>query len=270
VLQRPNRVIGVAASAGGVEALQQLVRQLPADLDAALCVVLHIPSNGRSLLAPILDRASRLDVVVAEHDAPLRPGVVYVAPADRHLLVRADRVELSSGPKENGVRPAADPMFRSLARAWGAAAVAVVLSGALDDGAAGALAVGQSGGHVLVQDPEEALVPGMPASALAVSSAHDMLPVAAMGAVLSRLVGLPGTGVQGDALTIDAQSSAVEAALWAALKVLEERGERLRRIATRADDQPWIQRRFVRGAEEADARSAVIRRILQREWEVTR
>ncbi|HEY6886591.1 MAG TPA: chemotaxis protein CheB, partial [Solirubrobacter sp.] len=105
--ERPNRVIGVAASAGGVEALQLLMRQLPADLDAALCVVLHIPPTGRSLLAPILDRVSRLDVVVAEHDAPLRPGVVYVAPADRHLLVRADRIELSAGPKENGVRPAA-------------------------------------------------------------------------------------------------------------------------------------------------------------------
>jgi two-component system chemotaxis response regulator CheB len=262
VLERPNRVIGVAASAGGVEALQQLVRQLPADLDAALCVVLHIPSTGRSLLAPILDRVSGLDVVVAEHDAPIRRGVVYVAPADRHLLVRADRVELSSGPKENGVRPAADPMFRSLARAWGASAVAVVLSGALDDGAAGAFAVAQSGGHVIVQDPQEALVPGMPASALAVSSAHDVLPVAGMGAVLRRLVGLPSTGVQGDPLTIDAQSSAVEAALWTALNALEERGERLRRIATRAEGQPRIQRRFVRDAEEADERSAVIRRIL--------
>jgi two-component system chemotaxis response regulator CheB len=262
VLERPNRVIGVAASAGGVEALQQLVRQLPADLDVALCVVLHIPSNGRSLLAPILDRVSGLDVVLAEHDAPIRRGVVYVAPADRHLLVRADRVELSSGPKENGVRPAADPMFRSLARAWGASAVAVVLSGALDDGAAGALAVAQSGGHVIVQDPEEALVPGMPASALAVSSAHDVLPVAAMGAVLSRLAGLPSAAVQGDPLMVDAQSGAVEAALWTTLKVLEERGELLRRIATRSDAQPRIQSRFVRDAEEADERSAVIRRIL--------
>jgi two-component system chemotaxis response regulator CheB len=307
VLERPNRVIGVAASAGGVEALQQLVRQLPADLDAALCVVLHIPSTGRSLLAPILDRNTDLDVVLAEHDAPIRRGVVYVAPADRHLLVRADRVELSSGPKENGVRPAADPMFRSLARAWGASSVAVVLSGALDDGAAGALAVAQSGGHVIVQDPEEALVPGMPASALAVSSAHDMLPVAGMGAVLSRLAQLPSATVRADAPVADAleqgqasgftcpectgvlwelreagivryrcrvghsfsddamihaQGGAVEAALWTALKVLEERGELLRRIATRSDDQPRIQRRFVEGADLADERSAVIRRIL--------
>jgi two-component system, chemotaxis family, protein-glutamate methylesterase/glutaminase len=191
VTARPRRVIGVAASAGGVEALQQLVRRLPADLDAALCVVLHIPSTGRSLLAPILDRVSRLSVVLAEQGAPLAAGTVYVAPADCHLLVRADRIELSSGPKENGVRPAADPMFRSLARSWGAAAVAVVLSGALDDGAAGSLAVAQAGGHVIVQDPDDALVPGMPASALAVDAADEVLPVAAIGDALTRLVRVP-------------------------------------------------------------------------------
>jgi two-component system chemotaxis response regulator CheB len=227
-----------------------------------LCVVLHIPSTGRSLLAPILDRVSRLDVVVAEHRAPLRRGVIYVAPTDRHLLVGADRIELSAGPKENGVRPAADPMFRSLARAWGASAVAVVLSGALDDGAAGALAVAQSGGHVIVQDPEEALVDGMPSSALAVSSAHDVLPVAAMGAYLSRLARLPSAGVQGAPLRIDAQSDAVEAALSIQLRALEERGASLRRSATRADDQPRIQRRFAQGADAADERSAIVRRIL--------
>jgi two-component system chemotaxis response regulator CheB len=187
----PTRVVGVAASAGGVEALQRLVEHLPADLDAALCVVLHIPSTGRSLLAPILGRATKLTVVLATDGAPLRPGTVYVAPADHHLLIRADRIELSSGPKENGVRPAADPMFRSLARSWGSAAVAVVLSGALDDGAAGALAVAQAGGRVLVQDPDDALVPSMPVSALAVTTAHDVLPVSEMGEALRRYTETP-------------------------------------------------------------------------------
>ena len=142
----PARVIGIAASAGGVEPLRRLVADLPADLDAAVCVVLHIPPTGRSLLAPILARHSALTTVVAEHGVRLRAGTIYVAPADQHLLVRADAVELSRGPKENGVRPAADPMFRSLARAWGSRAVAVVLSGALDDGAAGAAAVAEAGG----------------------------------------------------------------------------------------------------------------------------
>jgi two-component system chemotaxis response regulator CheB len=219
----PTRVIGVAASAGGVEALQRLVAQLPAELDAALCIVLHIPSTGHSLLAPILDRATRLTVVLASSGAPLRPGMVYVAPADRHLLVDADRIELSAGPKENGVRPAADPMFRSLARAWGSAAVAVVLSGALGDGAAGALAVAQAGGRVIVQDPDDALVPSMPLNALAATAAHDVLPVAKMGATLIELAGAPVanpvTETRPDATELEARPSGFtcpecKGALW--------------------------------------------------------
>src|SRR4051794_25798300 len=109
----------MAASAGGVEALRTLAAGLAADLPAAIFVVLHIPATGRSLLGPILDRESAFTAVVAEDAMAIQPGVIYVAPADRHLLVRRDRIELSRGPKENGVRPAADPMFRSLARAWG-------------------------------------------------------------------------------------------------------------------------------------------------------
>ena len=112
-----------------------------ADFAAAVCVVLHISATSRSLLAPILDRAGPLPAVVASDGAPLRRGLIYVAPADRHLLIHREAIELSRGPKENGVRPAADPMFRSLAAAWGDRAVAVVLSGALADGSAGAAAV---------------------------------------------------------------------------------------------------------------------------------
>jgi len=165
----PRRVIGIAASAGGVEALRHVVAALPAGLDAAVCIVLHIPPTGRSLLAPILGRNSPLDAVLATHGMPLRAGTLYVAPADHHLLVLADVLELTRGPKENGVRPAADPMFRSLARAWGDNAIAVVLSGALDDGAAGARAVADAGGTVVVQDPADAVVPGMPSATIAVT-----------------------------------------------------------------------------------------------------
>lgn len=187
----PGRVIGIGASAGGVEALKRLITELPADLDAAICIVLHIPPTGRSLLAPILDRNSALTIVVAEDGAPLRPGTVYVAPADRHLLVRADHVELSRGPKENGVRPAADPLFRSIARSWGSRGVAVVLSGALDDGAAGAVAISLSGGSVLVQDPADALVPGMPSATIGADSPEDVLPLDELPEALRRLAAAP-------------------------------------------------------------------------------
>jgi two-component system chemotaxis response regulator CheB len=314
----PTRVIGVAASAVGVEALRRLVAQLPADFDAAICIVLHIPPTGRSLLAPILARGSALTVQAAENGAPLRPGTVFVAPADHHLLVRADTVELSRGPKENGVRPAADPLFRSLARAWGDCAVAVVLSGALDDGAAGAAAVAAAGGQVVVQDPSDALVTGMPSSTIAATTPDAVVAIDELGATLQRLVAAPvpnpgkeaevqiepdpaeleggpnrpegpatgftcpecngaiwelrtgelvryrcrvGHAYSEDAM-VDAQGNAVEAALWAALEVLEERGELLRRIANRMDRAPRTEHRFREGAREADERAAVIRRVL--------
>lgn len=176
----PARVIGVAASAGGVEALRQLVRALPRELDAALAIVLHIPPTGTSLLAPILARDTPWTVVVAEHGRPLERGTVYVAPSDHHLQVLEDRVELNHGPKENGARPAADPLFRSIASAWGARGTAVVLSGALDDGAAGAAVVKEAGGTVFVQDPHDALVPGMPTAAIAATTPDAVLALPAL------------------------------------------------------------------------------------------
>ena len=285
----PARVIGIAASAGGVEPLRRLVADLPAGLDAAVCVVLHIPPTGRSLLAPILARHSRMTTIVAEHGMRLRPGTVYVAPADQHLLVRADVVELSDGPKENGVRPAADPMFRSLARAWGPRGIAVVLSGALDDGAAGAAAVAEGGGRVVVQEPHDAIVASMPSSTLAVTTPDAVVPIARMAEVLERLLPSRSDGRAsgftcpecsgslweirqgetiryrcrvGHAYSEDAmaaaQGNAVESTLWAALEILEERGELLRRIAVRMERG----QRFRDGARVADERAAVIRRVL--------
>jgi two-component system chemotaxis response regulator CheB len=183
----PARVIGIAASAGGVEALRRIVADLPADLPAAICIVLHIPATGRSLLAPILDRHSALTAVVAEDGQRLCSGVIYVAPADRHLLVRRHTIELSGGPKENGVRPAADPMFRSLAQAWGASAIGVILSGALDDGSAGAIRLAEAGGVVIVQDPATAIAPGMPASAIAATTPDYTVPLGGISPLLERL-----------------------------------------------------------------------------------
>ena len=154
------------------------MRLLPAELDAAVCVVLHIPATGRSLLAPILARQSDLEVVVAEHEALLEAGRVYVAPPDRHLTVVGNQVRLSRGPKENAARPAVDPLLRSLAAEYGDRAVGVILSGALGDGSSGAVAIAEAGGNVIVQDPEEATVPSMPDSALrAVGTAAESLPL---------------------------------------------------------------------------------------------
>jgi two-component system, chemotaxis family, protein-glutamate methylesterase/glutaminase len=186
----PTCVVGIGASAGGIDALTRLVGRLPAQLPAAVCVVLHIPATGRGMLAAILARHTALAVDVATEGEPLCAGRIYVAPPDRHLTVRDGHLRLDRGPKEHGARPAVDPMLRSLAVAYGTRAVAVVLSGALGDGSSGALAVRNAGGAVLVQDPVDATVPSMPESALrALGEADAVLPAGALGAAVARLVG---------------------------------------------------------------------------------
>jgi len=157
-------MIGIGASAGDVEALTSLVKALPADLPAAILVVLHTPSSGTSALPSILGRAGRLPAAFAAEGARLRAGTISVAPADRHLTVEDGALHLRTGPRENGHRPAIDPLLTSLA-AYGARGVGVILSGTRDDGSRGMLAIKEAGGTTFVQDPEEALFDGMIRSA---------------------------------------------------------------------------------------------------------
>ena len=169
----PRReVVAVGASAGGVEALRELVGHLPADFDATVLVVLHLPTSAFSALPSILDRAGPLPALTAEDDMPLKSGTVVVSPPDRHLTVRDGRVVLGHGPKENGHRPAIDPLFRSVARWFGPLGIGVVLSGTLDDGAAGLITLKELGGTAFVQDPETAMYGGMPPAALQAVRTH--------------------------------------------------------------------------------------------------
>jgi len=184
---RRNLVV-VGASAGGVEALRTLLGSLPVDFPAALLVVLHMPSTGRSALPEILDRSCPLPVHRAVSGAALQMGAVTVAVPDHHLMVVADRLLLSRGPRENGHRPAVDVLFRTAARAAGPRVVAVVLSGALDDGTAGMIAVRERGGVGVAQDPDDAIYGSMPTHAVEVASADHVTPVAKMGSLLHELV----------------------------------------------------------------------------------
>ena len=205
----------MGASAGGVEALRAVVAGFPPDLPAVVLVVLHVPADAPSALPAILSRSGPLPAERAVDGQRPVPGRIYVAPADRHLLVLEGRLRLSLGPTENGHRPAVDPLFRSAARSQGRGVIGVVLSGARDDGAAGLCAIVRRGGTAVVQDPADALHPSMPRAALEQVDAARVAPAAKLGPVLAELVATPPAdrwpeaGGPGDPLPDEAVSDPV-------------------------------------------------------------
>jgi two-component system chemotaxis response regulator CheB len=192
-LERDLIVIG--ASAGGVDALQELVKGLPPELPAAVLVVLHVPPSGTSVLPQILARRGRLPAGFATDGEELARGRIYVAPANHHMLVDDGHIHLSKGPPESGHRPAIDPLFRSAARAAGPRCIGVVMSGLLDDGASGLHMIRDYGGVTVVQDPGDASYPSMPNAALALTHADRIVAATAMGRALYELclAGRPAT-----------------------------------------------------------------------------
>jgi two-component system chemotaxis response regulator CheB len=189
VIQRDVIVIG--ASAGGVQALQSLVSQLPPELPASVLVVLHLMSAGTSVLDSILGRAGQLPATQARDGERLERGHIYCAPPDFHMLLRGSAIHLSAGPRENGHRPAIDPLFRSAARAYGPRVIGLVLTGTLDDGTDGLRLIKERGGATVVQDPDDAAYGDMPRSAIRYVGPDRVVPLAEMGSVLLELVDGP-------------------------------------------------------------------------------
>jgi two-component system chemotaxis response regulator CheB len=168
-----------------------LLRPLRPDLDASLFVTVHFPENSTSVLPRILTRAGRLQAVSAVDGESIIPGRIYVAPPNNHLLLEAGHVRVARGPRENGNRPAIDPMFRSAAVAYGPRVIGIVLTGLLDDGTAGLAAIQRAGGIAVVQDPADALFPSMPESAIQYVAVDRVVPIKAMGGALMELIEEP-------------------------------------------------------------------------------
>lgn len=181
-------VVVIGASAGGVEALLELAAALPARFAAAVLVVQHIGALPSILPALMNSRGPNKALHASNGDIPL-PGQILIAPPDHHMLLEADVVRLTRGPKENHARPAIDPLFRSAALNWRQRAVGVILTGHLDDGAAGLAAIKACGGRALVQDPSTALEPSMPLCALASVKVDFCGSVREIAAELVRLAG---------------------------------------------------------------------------------
>jgi len=186
---QPNiELIVVGASAGGVRALQALLAALPAGLPMAVLVVLHLPRDRPSRIADLLDHGCALPVREAEDKQALVPGTVTFAPPDYHLLVEdRDSLALSVDPPVLFSRPAIDPLFESAADVFGSGVLAILLTGASNDGSAGVAAVREAGGQAWIQSPDDAFSPIMPAAALAHAGADAVL---TLDSLCSRMKGL--------------------------------------------------------------------------------
>ena len=181
-----RNIIVMGASAGGIEAYCEILRGLPSDLAASVFIVQHLGS--KSVLADVLGRSAALQLATAADGDAVREGRAYVAPAGQHMLLHGGKVRLSRAARENNQRPSVDALFRSAAKAYRSRVIAVVLTGMLNDGAAGACAVKECGGLVIVQDPRTATHSSMPENALRAVQVDYCVPLAEIPGLLVELV----------------------------------------------------------------------------------
>jgi two-component system, chemotaxis family, protein-glutamate methylesterase/glutaminase len=179
-------IVVIGASAGGLQALLDILGALPEGLPVPIVAVVHTPASRESNLPQVLAGVGPLRSSFVDRDQVLEPGHVYVAPPDYHVLITRIGATLNHGPKENGFRPAIDPLFRSAARTYGPRVMGVILSGALDDGAYGLKLVKDAGGMAVVQDPEQALVQSMPLSALQYVAVDHVLRTAGIASLITE------------------------------------------------------------------------------------
>ncbi len=183
-----NRNIIVAgASAGGVTALVNLVKSLPANFNGSIFVVVHISSFSPSYLPDILSNAGSLEAIHPKNGEKIKPKMIYIAPPDHHMLVERGHIIVAKGPKENRFRPSIDALFRSAAYVYGSQVIGIVLSGLLDDGTSGLWSVKRLGGKCIIQLPEDAEFPSMPENVLKYVEVDYSVPISLMGDILEKL-----------------------------------------------------------------------------------
>lgn len=211
----------IGASSGGFDVLKQLVGGLPADFPAAIFVVWHMAPDARGVLPLILNKSGALPATNAVDGEAIRPGKIYIAPPDHHLIVEKTRVRVTRGPKENRFRPAVDPLFRSAAYAHRERVVGVILTGALDDGTAGLWTVKEHGGIAVVQDPQDAAYPSMPENALREVRVDYTVPAREMPDLLVRLSREKAADAPENAMPNNEKRTALEIGIAAENSALE-------------------------------------------------
>jgi two-component system chemotaxis response regulator CheB len=201
-------IVVVGGSAGSIEVLVEFVGGLPPDFPGSIFVVVHFPGSVTSTLPRILSRSGPLPARHPRDGESIEPGGICVAPPDCHLHLSDGHVRLTRGPKENGHRPALDPLFRTAALSYGPRVVGVVLSGNLNDGTAGLLRIKQRGGLAIVQDPETALYQGMPRSAIEHVAVDHVLSVQEISALVARLASRPAESLEVSGMSEEPTSDA--------------------------------------------------------------
>lgn len=184
-------IVAIGGSLGSSSVLRRILAGLPADLPGSVLIVTHVPSNSTGYLSEALNSAGPLPVSQAVDGQTVERGHVYVAAPNRHLLVTRGAIILGTGPRENLSRPAIDPLFRSAALAFGPRVIGVVLTGLLNDGAAGLHAIKSLGGLTVVQHPLDAEAPDMPRAALETLEVDHVGRVDELAGLITRLVGTP-------------------------------------------------------------------------------
>jgi two-component system, chemotaxis family, protein-glutamate methylesterase/glutaminase len=185
-------LVVIGCSAGGVEALPRLLSPLPRDFPATICIVQHLAVSENPYLVEILKRTSPMPVSWADQGEKFERSHVYVGPPDHHLLFSDDHLRLSRGPRENHARPSIDKLFRSAAVAHDGRVIGVLLTGMLDDGVSGLLAIQRAGGITIVQDPDDAAFSELPSRALLAMQPNSVLPLTAIPAALAVLTDQTG------------------------------------------------------------------------------